>query len=946
MRPGSFARRLLSAAFPALLCALLPASATAAPAVLPAPREFEARPDSLALGAGAAIWLHPGLGPEDRAAIEEWNRWAVELGLPRALPLRTVAGDSQSPAAMGLHLLPLEAGKIPPLLAALGVRSAAGLGTEGYLLAVGKTYAAVAAPTARGRFYGLMTLAQLLERQHDGAVLPGCVVRDWPGLSFRGISDDISRGQVSTLADFQHLVRLLARHKLNVYMPYLEDIVRLEGLPGFGEGRGALTRQEITALVRFADSLHVRVIPIFQTLGHYENLLHQSAYRHLAEFPGAHTLSPAGEATYRFLDQALGELIPAFPDSLLNIACDESWDLGKGSSRPLVARLGSAGAHAGHYRKVYDLVTARGKQVMMYGDIILNHPAILQQLPRGIVIVDWHYNAAKEYPSVARFRAAGFPVVVSPGLSNWNRIHPDWDTALDNIENLTRVGARQGALGTVTSSWCDNGAANFRQLNLWGYAFAAACAWRPEATVDRAAAERAFWRSFLALEDPAPMIELNRLLVTLGKGFTLYDFWRQPQAGPAESGGAGQSVGPAARATTILAALDRADRLLATVRAASQANRDWLELPAYALAAGRLLGGKYRWVADHQALAGKTPSAAQAAKLAENAGRLERGYRENRAAFERLWTAFNRPAGLEYNLALFDRQLAAWDELESSLRERGKLPLGLLSADWIAPAGASAKGRRPGRRTALYRGEFDLSATEAALPAKLQLAGMTHAEVWVNGRPVGETLGRRSLSLIVESRRFLVVDLNGLLKPGKNLVTARVRNYEGRAPALSIYAEFEGPGGSGHPHPRVRRRGPRLARAGDFRRARGLAGGKLPRRWLEQPRARRCRPAHRQALSFAGPSQPLRALRLGSPPSIQHGAIGSRHPRRARSFTKDFFLVCLRVLRGCLPVRGCRPGPPRPFLLTRAQAVGYKYPSHPATGPTVLTAVSSPCEGS
>ena len=201
-----------------------------------------------------------------------------------------------------------------------------------------------------------MSLAQCLSSQKDRLSLPGIVLVDRPGLALRGVSDDISRGQVSTQEDFKSQVRFLARYKMNLFMPYLEDMFHLEGRPGFGAGRGALTADQARELVEFAARLHVRVVPAFQTLGHYENFLLRPENFPLAEFPGGHCLSPAAEGVYGFLDSALTQVAEAFPDSLLNVGCDESWDIGRGRSRARVRAESLAGVHASHYGRVHGIV--------------------------------------------------------------------------------------------------------------------------------------------------------------------------------------------------------------------------------------------------------------------------------------------------------------------------------------------------------------------------------------------------------------------------------------------------------------------------------------------------------------------------------------------------------------------------------------------------------------
>ena len=105
-----------------------------------------------------------------------------------------------------------------------------------------------------------MSLIQLLEKSKDNT-LPAISIIDWPDMKMRGISDDISRGQVSTLDNFKKIIRNLARYKMNVYMPYLEDMVQLDSYPSIGKGRGALSKQEVKELVDYAGKYFIDVIP-------------------------------------------------------------------------------------------------------------------------------------------------------------------------------------------------------------------------------------------------------------------------------------------------------------------------------------------------------------------------------------------------------------------------------------------------------------------------------------------------------------------------------------------------------------------------------------------------------------------------------------------------------------------------------------------------------------
>jgi hypothetical protein len=756
--------------------------------VLPLPKDFSPSASLFTIDRETRLFLYSSAGDDDRFAAQEFNRWLEELGFT---PLEVhIIPQTGTIEGRGIILSPLPAeGAAGQVLERLGVKDPGDLGDEGYLIAVEPDQAVALASSAAGRFYALMTMAQMFTKSKEQIYLPGGVVLDSPSLSLRGVSDDISRGQVSTLDDLKNLIRLLARYKMNVYMPYLEDMFTLKSHPDFGAGRGALTPADVAELERFARTLHVRVIPIFQTLGHYENFLDNRKHWDIAEFPGAHCLSPAAEETYSFLGDALGEVTAAFSDRFINVGCDESWDVGRGKSREAVRKDGTAAVHAGHYRRVHDLVSSLGRRMMIYGDIILSHPAILGKIPLDIVIVDWHYNAAKNYPSVAAFHKEGFEVVVSPGVSNWNCLYPGYESALVNIENLTRVGFENGALGSVNSSWGDDGAGVLRQLNLWGYAFGGACAWNP-LEVDRQALERTFWKQFLAVDEPEPFIEANRLLASLGRGFSLLDWWRNPCLGISTRGLTGKKGDPARLGQDLARDMGRARELLSKAADTPRANLWFVELLDFTARCGEWLGQKFIWQAETTSIRSGAFSSEKAEKLADQAAKLRRDFSTLRDSFSSLWLKYNRPEGLENNLRLFDRQLAFWDIAEKALREDRKLPEAELSSDFIAPSGSAAKRKPDKVRQAFFMGKISIDQGVLIDKAFLQIMGMSHAEVYLNGKFAGETAGRRSLSLIVESGRAKVVDISGLLIPGENIFYARVTNYENMVPALNLYGEI------------------------------------------------------------------------------------------------------------------------------------------------------------
>ncbi|NOY58816.1 MAG: hypothetical protein GXO75_07765, partial [Calditrichaeota bacterium] len=69
---------------------------------------------------------------------------------------------------------------------------------EGYVLIISESRVYLCAESNRGFFYGVRTLQFLMRTAKQAGVLPALAIADWPEFEMRGVTDDISRGQVST----------------------------------------------------------------------------------------------------------------------------------------------------------------------------------------------------------------------------------------------------------------------------------------------------------------------------------------------------------------------------------------------------------------------------------------------------------------------------------------------------------------------------------------------------------------------------------------------------------------------------------------------------------------------------------------------------------------------------------------------------------------------------
>ncbi|KKN25722.1 hypothetical protein LCGC14_0881790, partial [marine sediment metagenome] len=184
---------------------------------------------------------------------------------------------------------------------------------QGYLLISIDSQLFIESNSPQGMYYGIQTLIQLLNSNKNKLSISSLIIIDFPSLEIRGVSDDISRGQAPTIENLKKFIKNLSHFKINqYYLVYMLDMFKFKNFPDVGKSRGAYSREEIKDLLYYAKKCFVEVIPIFQTIGHWDNLLYNPNYWKYGEFPGSNSLNIANEEIYELLDMMICELSEVF----------------------------------------------------------------------------------------------------------------------------------------------------------------------------------------------------------------------------------------------------------------------------------------------------------------------------------------------------------------------------------------------------------------------------------------------------------------------------------------------------------------------------------------------------------------------------------------------------------------------------------------------------------
>jgi hexosaminidase len=368
---------------------------------------------------------------------------------------------------------------------------------QGYRLRIADDGIDLVAGDAAGAFYGVMTLGQML-RQCEGD-LPAGEIEDFPDFPSRGVMLDISRSKVPTLETLFDLVDMFSEWKINHLELYTEHTFAYENHREVWAQASPMTGEEILRLDAYCRERFIELVPNQNSFGHMHHWLELPRYNHLAECPDGFeltlqgqtrqmppfSLNPTDRRSVEFMGELFSELLPHFSSEKFNVGCDETWDVGRGRSARAVEEKGAGRVYLDYLLGIYDLVKRHRRTMHFWGDIIIQHPELVPELPKDAVVLEWGYEADHPFEEHgAEFARSGIPFFVCPGTSSWNTIAGRTDNCLGNVRNATENGLRHGAIGLLNTDWGDNNHMQYLPVSYLGFAAGGAMPWCYETNRD------------------------------------------------------------------------------------------------------------------------------------------------------------------------------------------------------------------------------------------------------------------------------------------------------------------------------------------------------------------------------------------------------------------------------------------------------------------------------
>ena len=358
---------------------------------------------------------------------------------------------------------------------------------ESYELCVLKDHIDIRAAAPAGAFYAIQTLRQLFREES----VPCLCIKDWPDFSHRGFYHDVTRGRIQTVETIKKLIDDMVYYKLNSLQLYVEHVFEFEETKELWSSFGYLTKAEIREIDDYCRENFIDFIPSLSTFGHLYDLLEQPKYKYLQvlrdyetipNFWHArmrhHTIDPLNPESFPVVKSLIDQYAPHFTSEYFNICCDETFDL----KRYAEEGLDEGRIYVDFVKKIIGHVQGKGKKVMMWADILLEHPETIAELPKDILFLNWHYSANPEKieEKISTFAKSGKKQIVCPGTSSWYRLCENVGVAEVNITKMIEVGHKYGAVGVLNTNWGDWGNPCSLELGMYGMVLGAEKSWSVE----------------------------------------------------------------------------------------------------------------------------------------------------------------------------------------------------------------------------------------------------------------------------------------------------------------------------------------------------------------------------------------------------------------------------------------------------------------------------------
>lgn len=358
---------------------------------------------------------------------------------------------------------------------------------DGYKLQISNRRANITVSSVTGCYYALVTLEELA-RVYQG-MIPPLEILDYPDFKVRGFMLDISRSKVPNIETIEKYIDVLSRLRYNHMELYVEGFsFEYKSMPFVNKDGNFISVEEYQQIEKYCYEHFIDLVPNQNGFGHMTEWLKLDEFKHLSNVDGlfniwgsnrvSSTLDPTNPESFELVKKMYGDMLPYSSSKYFNMNFDEPYELGFGKSKEVCDKTCREEVFVEFFNKLASVVKSYGKTPMLWGDVIIHKPDVINKIDQDAILIDWGYN--ENYPflrNAQMLKKLKRPYLLAPGTSTWGVVTSKYYEMLWSIKNAAEAAYHNDGLGIILTDWGDFGHLQYPLYSLPGIVYAGLLSW-------------------------------------------------------------------------------------------------------------------------------------------------------------------------------------------------------------------------------------------------------------------------------------------------------------------------------------------------------------------------------------------------------------------------------------------------------------------------------------
>ncbi|HEX3017032.1 MAG TPA: beta-N-acetylhexosaminidase [Caproicibacter sp.] len=282
-----------------------------------------------------------------------------------------------------------------------------------------------------------------------------------------GLTLDLSRNAVMRPGEIQRFLRFAALMGYRFLGLYMEDTVKLQDEPCFGNMRGALSPEQLQELDHYAESLGIELRAYVQTLAHINQITRYAVYEPIVDT--GDILLTGDERTYELLDHLLGTISKSIRCRKVNIGMDEATMAGLGKYLERNGYHRRSDVILQHLNRVLEICRKYGLRAQMWSDLFFHQVNgsgqldmdQLSKIPPDVELAYWDYyscDIAHYRHMLKKHHLLADRVAFATGAWKWTGFTPHNHYSMEVGEAALKACLESDVQSVVVTTWGDDGA--------------------------------------------------------------------------------------------------------------------------------------------------------------------------------------------------------------------------------------------------------------------------------------------------------------------------------------------------------------------------------------------------------------------------------------------------------------------------------------------------------